>query len=49
MWGGVMEEMFPECWPECVAEVLFMSEMWSPEDPLVFMWGGVMEEMFPEC
>jgi hypothetical protein len=27
MLGGVMDEMFPECWPECVAGVMLISEM----------------------
>jgi hypothetical protein len=43
-----MDEMFPECWPKCVAGVMLVSGRNCPDDPLI-MLGGVMDEMFPEC
>jgi hypothetical protein len=49
MLGGVMDEMLPDCWPECVLGVMSMSGRKCPEDPLFIMLGGVMEEMFPGC
>jgi hypothetical protein len=42
MLGGVMDEMFPECWPEYAARVLLMSGRKCPDDPVVIMLKGGM-------
>jgi hypothetical protein len=40
--------MFPECWPECVAGVMLISEKKCPEDPVFVILWGVLGEMLHE-